>query len=148
MTKNKKIVIAIAVVLIIAIVVYLAWDSPLMEKLRGVKKMDDSVDTAKKDTTVINPATPNLIPTPIVANDDFPLKIGSRGSNVKYLQTALNKINEKGGLPNKYEPLVVDGIFGDATRIAIVTLVGTRYWNSAGLSQSNWTSILNKANAL
>lgn len=45
------------------------------------------------------------------ANDDFPLKKGSRGERVKKLQEFLNKTNN--------ETLVVDGIFGSKTEAAV-----------------------------
>ena len=45
------------------------------------------------------------------ANDDFPLKKGSRGERVEKLQEFLNKTNN--------ESLVVDGIFGSKTEAAV-----------------------------
>ena len=45
------------------------------------------------------------------ANDDFPLKKGSRGERVKKLQEFLNKTNS--------ESLVVDGIFGSKTEAGV-----------------------------
>lgn len=45
------------------------------------------------------------------ANDDFPLKKGSRGERVKKLQEFLNNMNN--------ESLVVDGIFGSKTEAAV-----------------------------
>ena len=45
------------------------------------------------------------------ANDDFPLKKGSKGERVKKLQEFLNN--------NNNESLVVDGIFGSKTEAAV-----------------------------
>jgi peptidoglycan hydrolase-like protein with peptidoglycan-binding domain len=54
----------------------------------------------------------------IIGNDSFPLKMGSRGTNVKSLQTILNK-KIKG-----LEPLAIDGIFGAKTEAALKQVTG------------------------
>jgi hypothetical protein len=48
-------------------------------------------------------------------NDDFPLKKGSRGNNVKRLQDALLKLN-----PNSLPKYGVDGDFGNETEAALM----------------------------
>jgi LPXTG-motif cell wall-anchored protein len=57
---------------------------------------------------------------PVASNpvkSDFPLQIGSRGENVKKLQTYLNQKVNAG--------LVVDGIFGAKTAEAVKKAIGT-----------------------
>lgn len=57
-----------------------------------------------------------IIPPPGTSkerNDEFPLKVGSYGPNVKGLQNSLNKVYNAG--------LKVDSSFGDLTKTAVET---------------------------
>jgi peptidoglycan hydrolase-like protein with peptidoglycan-binding domain len=52
---------------------------------------------------------------------EFPLEYGSRGENVKALQGYLNT-----KISTPYEPLVVDGIFGELTQAALNRTIGKK----------------------
>ncbi len=87
------------------------------------------------------PGISSFVKTVLAPKDDsFPLSIGSRGNNVKYLQTALNSLGAS---------LAVDGVFGQKTYRAAVQFGGTssQYWtNSNGLTVNGFNAILAKAN--
>lgn len=83
------------------------------------------------------PESGNGIPR-VIANDNFPLQLGSAGQNVRYLQNALNKIRPL----NK---LVLDGVLGANTRQALLITVDTKR-SALPMSQVNFNSILAQAN--
>jgi hypothetical protein len=59
----------------------------------------------------------NIIPE-FTYNDDFPLKVGSKGNNVTVLQQKLNaflKQNPRAGI----SPLKVNGVFDNATLVLV-----------------------------
>ncbi len=99
MTTKKKIIISIAIILILAVIAYFIF--------------------RKKEEIVIE--APVLNPDGIkqtVVGETFPLTSGARGENTKRLQMALNRIKPA-------SPITVDGIFGDETRIKIMTTLST-----------------------
>ena len=108
--KTKKILIIVVAVLLIATVLYFVFRKP------KVQTQDPLINP--------NPNPSNTTPTnttpPI--NDTFPLRVGSKGENVKRLQIALNKIN-----PNN--KLSYDSNFGNQTRIAIITSLATSLYS-------------------
>ena len=68
------------------------------------------------------------------ANDNFPLKIGSKGDKVKSLQTWLINV---GGIKLKNG---VDGMFGKETESALMAFkqrdnVSQEYWDKIGLNK-------------
>ena len=65
----------------------------------------------KKKEALLNQFEPEKPPTQTTSSDRFPLKKGSRGSNVSSLQTKLNSSGSYG--------LAVDGIFGVLTEGAV-----------------------------
>lgn len=72
----------------------------------------------KGGTKLPTPA-PTPTPNPVPTSSDFPLKKGSKGSNVIRLQTALTKLNAS-ALP-RYG---VDGDFGSETEAALKAQTG------------------------
>jgi hypothetical protein len=101
------------------------------------------------DDVYIPPAdpNPNNNTTP-AANDSFPLKKGSKGPNVMYLQKAINRI-----VTNPALKVAEDGSFGDKTYYSLVSGVGTSTWWSSKpepiypVTSSAFTQILQKSNA-
>lgn len=75
---------------------------------------------------------------PAKGNDKFPLTVGSNGENVSYLQKALNMLK-----PANFALLNTGGNFDDATRIAVITWVGTNFYP---VTIDNFNTILHKAN--
>lgn len=122
--KRKTLIIIIVSLVIVLVALYIykrSKNKPAAEAPAG-----DSHDHSGSTATV--PA----------ANDKFPLKVGSNGENVKYLQRAINRIAPPANL-------VVDGDFGNKTYTAIILYIGTSYYP---VSQAQWTYILNKSNNL
>ena len=74
------------------------------------------------------------------ATDHFPLEEGSRGDNVKYLQRALNNIN-----PSRGEVLKIDGVFGPATKIKLLSSVEAAL-AVLPMPQSNFNTIIKRGN--
>ena len=103
MTKEQKTttIIITASVLFVALVAFILW--------RMYKKKQSASDT-ELDSSAI-----------------FPLKIGSRGEEVKVLQRHLNNkmANMKTVDGSDLVPLDVDGIFGEKTQLACVLVFGT-----------------------
>lgn len=122
--KNKIIIIIVAVLLIAVIIYFLFFKKPKVV-----------------DTTILNPnLNPNPNPKPTnttpVENDNFPLMVGSKGNNVKYLQNALNKINPT-------YTIKADGSFGTQTKSFLLVTMGTSYYP---VTTTLFTEILKKAN--
>ena len=137
-SKQKKIILLVA--LVVVALIYFFWDSTPAKKLRGVD--EPVIDPSNTDKTFkVQVAAP-------VANDSFPLTIGSRGDNVKRLQQALNVINSKFPLLNKYDPLVTDGVLGQDTYKMVLVVCGTAYWGQWGMTQEKWNQTLAKANGM
>lgn len=74
--------------------------------------------------------------TNLEANDSFPLKKGSKGNNVVYLQNALNKFSSS--------KITADGVFGEQTYNKILTTVNA---SSYPVTVEIFTKILQTANA-
>ncbi|MES2134486.1 MAG: hypothetical protein V4506_19220 [Bacteroidota bacterium] len=127
--SNKNLVIAIVALVIIFVAIYLYKNS---------KK--DEAELPPPSPTPPNPSSNNSPPS---ANDSFPLKKGSKGPNVKYLQWALNRINQT----NTMELPETD-YFGDQTYSALLLVVGTTIngMPTYPMSQKAHTAILSKAN--
>lgn len=70
----------------------------------------------------------------ISANDSFPLKKGSKGSNVAKLQGAFNKFYRNA---KDFTPLDTDGEFGSKTLAALQRVFG-KDANEAGQSRIDW----------
>lgn len=101
MTKEQKTttIIIIASILFVALVAFILWR--MYEKKQTTSDMEQS--------------------------SIFPLKIGSRGEEVKVLQRHLNNkmANMKTVDGSDLVPLDVDGIFGEKTQLACVLVFGT-----------------------
>lgn len=100
--KEKKIYIAIAVIVLVVFALWLA------------KKLTNKSNSGITSTESTNSETP----TTVIIDAPFPLKRGSRGDNVKCLQRFLNAHNDTGILA----PLQIDGIFGPKTQNMLSTL--------------------------
>lgn len=90
------------------------------------------------------PTTPDPITSAVKTvlsqkDDSFPLNIGSKGSNVEYLQKALNKLGAG---------LSVDGTFGQKTYTAVVTKAGSKFWTPEGITIDGFNKILSMANSM
>lgn len=105
MTTKKKIIIGIAIILILSVIAYFIFKKP-----------------TEAPVNVTPPLNPDGIKQTVVG-ETFPLKNGSIGENTKRLQTALNRIKPE-------SPIIVDGIFGDQTRIKVMTTLSTGMYNS------------------
>ena len=68
------------------------------------------------------PPNPNPNPPPM-ANDNFPLKQGSKGPNVKYLQGAINRL-----VQNSQLKITEDSVFGPSTYNSLIAGVGLTTW--------------------
>lgn len=95
MKKNKNIVKWILIILIVGVIVYLF-----------IKKIWPLIRPLPKE--IKDQATGEITPT---TNDNWPLKKGSVGNNVKQLQISLNNMD----INNEFEKLTIDRIFGPKT---------------------------------
>jgi hypothetical protein len=120
MTTQKKIIIAVLVIALAVIMYFVFFRKP-------AKKVDAVFSEPKPDGRVI-----------ILDNNNFPLNVGSRGENVKSLQTALNFIEPA----NK---LTLDGVFGPQTRIKLLRTVHSSL-AVLPMSKSNLNSIIKLGN--
>lgn len=151
--KNKKLIGFGLAILILALIIYLNKDKPAVANvLDKFKKAPAPVITNTLTTGVNTKNTPtttdssfNIKDAEPVKNDEFPLHIGSYGERVKSLQLALNRINDKAS--HRYTPLVVDKDFGEKTYTAIVTWVGSKFWEPQGLTATNFNLIIQQSNA-
>lgn len=107
MKKNKKLIIWLSVGLLVLML--LTW---LM--VRANKKADTS-DAGTSGTGGSSSSDSSSSATPSV----FPLKYGSRGNEVKMLQSYLNEHL------TVLAPLVVDGIWGPKTQAAVDRVLET-----------------------
>lgn len=132
---NKQLIIAIVVLVLILVGIYL------------YNHFKDQKGSEAPPDVKIPPGGNSGSTT---ANDNFPLKKGSEGENVKYLQNAINKFVDKNNL-NSSLKLTPDGKFGDKTYSSLVSAVGTTtYWDSPKVatypvSSTAFSSILKKA---
>ena len=127
MTKNNKILIAVLITVIIIAAV-------LWPKKTKAQKMEEQYGTNNNTNTNSNsgaaaPPKVNVPPTsipgvPADIKDNFPLKLGSRGDNVRRLQQIINFTNRRHNI--SVTPLTEDGIFGPKTDKAV------RMWFSNG----------------
>lgn len=96
---NKKTLLFIVIAIIIVIIIVLVFK--YRDVLFGVS------------------ASPVQLPSPGLpsksSNDNFPLKLGSRGPNVKILQQSLNNLS----LTLGFTRLTEDGVFGSKTQDAV-----------------------------
>ena len=102
--NKKKIIIGIAIILILAAIAYFIF------KPKKENKEDEK--------PILNPDGIKVSQV----GETFPLKSGANGENTKRLQTALNRIKPA-------SPITVDGIFGNQTRIKIITTLSTGMYN-------------------
>jgi hypothetical protein len=131
MIKKYKYFIIAALVLII---IYIVWRA---------RKKNTPVEQIVEEKTKSTTATTNTGLNMESSTDAFPLKVGSKGENVKRLQIALNRINSA----NK---ITEDGSFGEQTRVKLMATVATTMYGSlAGLtiSESQLNAIIQKGNA-
>lgn len=126
--KYLKIVIVAVLIIGIALAVYFFVIKPKMD-LPPVKNPGKNPGDG---------ATPPIVPEIPKGDDKFPLKIGSYGDNVAYLQRAINKINPKANLK-------ANGDFQHETYLALVTFIGTSHYPVTTL---DFNSILETANAI
>jgi peptidoglycan hydrolase-like protein with peptidoglycan-binding domain len=124
MSKRKKIIIGIVAFLIIAAILYFAFKPVKSEPI---------------ETTPL----PDVKPTPPVNLDAFPLKVGSKGSNVKRLQNALNRI---GGPTGK---IAEDGDFGNQTRLKILTTLSTSSYSAGpSITETQLNALIQRSNRI
>lgn len=128
--KKKKIIVTTLAVGATGILGYFGWQYLKKKKQAKSNDIDSLIKSIDKpivlsnDTTAIKPRTNTTITTsinkPIVTkrSDDFPLKKGSKGENVRRLQEALITKYGKQTLP-KYG---ADGDFGSETVNALTKL--------------------------
>lgn len=112
--NKKKIIIAI-VAIVLLIVTYLWW--------KNKSQKDQSTDTSNSDT--------EKTPSPLTADDTmsvFPLKMGSRNTQVKNLQAYL--------LKNEGSQIKVDGIWGNETDSAV-----KKYLKLDNISKDKYASL-------
>ena len=146
-TENKKMIGLGLIILILVVLIYINRDKPDVTNLKDkIIKPKPAPAPTNTDTTPKTDKDFNVQEAAPVYNDSFPLKLHSKGDRVKTLQQALNRIREK-GLSHSYTPLVVDGDLGEKTYTAIITWVGTKYWGTDGLSESNYNAIMQQSTA-
>lgn len=131
--NKKKIIAIVLVVLIIVGLIYYNRNSP---KLQAIK---DKISPPKAPIEPAKNSGFNVV-TPDLSNDNFPLKVGSKGEKVKTLQLALNKLNESQG--SKNSPLVPDGIFGNKTENLIMQVAGVAYLSGNGMSEQQFNNLI------
>lgn len=128
MKKSTKILIVVLAVILIGVIIYFIFKP-------------------KKITNSETPYTPKPPSnggsnTNTAANDNFPLKVGSVGENVKRLQMALNRINT-------LNTITVDGVFGNDTRLKLLrTLAISMYGVGPTVTENQLTNIISKSNNL
>jgi hypothetical protein len=123
---------------IVALVITFFVGRKIYRRWKEKKALEEA---AKKELAAnafnnLKPGDPGMN-TPEV-DDSFPLVIGSKGDNVRYLQQALNRLGPKFGMA----PLSEDGNFGKKTYDAVITWVNTK---SYPVSQVIWTDILKRS---
>lgn len=109
--------------------------------IQAIKKRRQSNIVLPSDNSII-PSDGSSLINKILApkpTDSFPLNIGSKGDNVKYLQNALNTLGAS---------LQVDEILGNQTYTAVVTFAGSKYWTPQGVTLNGFNEILTKANSI
>lgn len=107
-SSNKKLII---LTVIIALLIATLITIKVIKKLKEKKALQEAEKMQLMQTN--SPAAGTGTNTDI-RQDDFPLKIGSRGDRVKALQAALNKIAPQFNLK-------LDGDFGSKTYDALIT---------------------------
>lgn len=121
--KNKMIMIVVVVVLVLLVSTLVTVT--LVRKYKDKKALEKASENIAKDihdNTGVHHGQTEPLYTPHY-DDAFPLKIGSQGENVTYLQNALNLIRKFG-----MAKLPVDGNFGKGTYTAVITWAGTKYY--------------------
>lgn len=128
--KKQNIIILVAVIVIIIIALVIVWYY-FKNKPVNQPQLNNQIQSPGQTTVTTTTTTQ--------ANDDFPLVKGSKGSNVQYLQKALNRLN-----PNNN--LTIDGDFGNDTYTAVLLTpgLGTKYYP---VTQTAWTDIMHKSNS-
>ncbi len=123
MKKYKKHIIigAVVLILLVSIIYYLYASNKGKDIPQEVKQPG------------ITPPS-STAPKADIGNDSFPLKVGSKGENVRYLQSALKKLGAN---------IIVDSDFGQQTYSAILLTINA---TSYPVTQEIFTAILKKAN--
>jgi len=116
---KKKLIIAAVVLIVLIVITYFIVKN---------KKVDAPVQEVK------NPVNPGSTTPAQTGNDDFPLKVGSKGENVERLQTALKKLGAN---------IIVDGDFGQQTYSMILVTINT---SAYPVTIEKFNEILKKAN--
>ena len=141
---KKRTFIIITVVLVLAAIAAILWQTGVFAKVSN-KITDNGASGGSSGSTSSSGTS--------ARNDNFPLKKGSYGENVKTLQTALNKFiknyTKLGKEKFKYNgtvvtALVVDGDFGVRTNAAMLWALG--YDNVDG--QGSLNNLVSMANGL
>lgn len=130
--KKKKILIISAAILLVVVIVYFVF----FRKPKIETDFEKEIDTIKGNNGIVGPST-NL-PSAPAANDSLPLQLGSKGQRVINVQNAVNKINP-------LAMLTVDGDFGSATRNALITFVGSKFYP---INSTLYLELMQKAAAI
>lgn len=135
--KHKKFIgIGLAILAFIAVLVYLFRDKPVVKNITDKLKPPAPKDGSTTDEAFkIKEAAPTY-------DDSYPLKVNSRGDRVKTLQQALNRLK-----PSPLLPLVVDGVFGEKTKQAVISWAGTKYYGTNGITENLFNEIIANSNA-
>ena len=108
----KKNIIILLIVAVVAVAVFII----IRKRRSGIGGNNNSQASAPQSNNNNNQA-------PVIANETFPLKYGSKGKNVELLQIALNK--------RFGESLQVDGSFKDLTEDALMKNTGKKQVNKS-----------------
>jgi len=111
--------------------------------VQAIKNKIIAPKPAPDTKTIVPNAGFNVQPADL-SNDKFPLTNGSKGEKVKTLQLALNKLNEQQGTKNL--ALVPDGSFGTKTADMILKVAGVAYYNTSGVTETNFNQIITLSN--
>lgn len=106
---NNKKIIAIALLIVIGTVVF--WKREWIKQKLGLNKEAESQGSNNSNTSSKEPksVSPGITYT---ENNNFPFKLGDKGTRVRAIQIALNKYHG--------ENLQTDGYFGPLTESALV----------------------------
>lgn len=118
---KKQIIIGLVILVIAAIAIYYFF----------FKKPEVTETPAPITIPGVTPVTNYSTPAP------FPLIVGSKGSNVKALQAAVNKIDSRSNL-------ALDGVFGNMTKDSVQAFIGGSYYP---VTEDKYNYIIQLANS-